>query len=222
MIVYKLKITLLSDTTFGRGDGVAGVIDQEVEHDNYGFPYLRGRTLKGLLSEESDNLISVVPKEARAYWENIACTLFGIPGSSLETMGILHVGDACLPEDLRTAVAWQIKNEELTNNEILDSLTAIRRQTAINSQIGVADEGSLRSFRVVIRQLEFEAKLIFETQPKQESLSLLAASVLALRRIGSGRNRGRGHVKCSLHDNAGEDITHDYLNLFGKVMEEVK
>jgi RAMP superfamily len=222
LIIYKLKITLLSDTTFGRGDGVAGVIDQEVEHDAYGFPYLRGRTLKGLLSEEADNLISVLLVDIRADWENIGCNLFGVPGSSLQSMGIMHVGDACLPEDLRTVVAWQIKNEELTKNEILDSLTTIRRQTAINSQIGVADAGSLRSFRVVLRQLEFQADLIFETQPSHEILALLTASVLALRRIGSGRNRGRGHVKCTLHDTSGKDITHDYLNLFGKVEEKVK
>lgn len=221
MIIYKFKITLLSDTTFGRGDGVAGMIDQEVEHDAYGFPYLRGRTLKGLLSEEADNLIGVLEADISSYWENIACTLFGIPGSSLQSMGIMHVGDACLPEDLRTAVAWQIKNEELTNNDVLDSLTTIRRQTAINSQIGVAEEGSLRSFRVVLRQLEFQADLIFETQPSDEILSLLAASTLALRRIGSGRNRGRGHIKCTLHDTSGKDITHDYLNLFGKVEEKV-
>ncbi|HLO85624.1 MAG TPA: RAMP superfamily CRISPR-associated protein, partial [Nostocaceae cyanobacterium] len=192
MIIYKLKITLLSDTTFGRGDGVAGVIDQEVEHDNYGFPYVRGRNLKGLLSEEADNLIGILPEEnVRPHWEKLACILFGVPGSYLQTMGSIRVGDACLPEDLRTAVAWQIKHEELTKNEVLDSLTTVRRQTAINSQIGVAEKGSLRSFRVVMRQLEFEAKLIFETQPSQEILSLLAASVLALRRIGSGRNRGR-------------------------------
>lgn len=49
--MYSIKIKLLSDTTFGRGDGVAGLVDQEVEHDQYGFPFLRGRTLKGLLSE---------------------------------------------------------------------------------------------------------------------------------------------------------------------------
>ncbi|MEH2042486.1 RAMP superfamily CRISPR-associated protein [Nostoc sp.] len=223
MTIYKLKITLLSDTTFGRGDGIAGLIDQEVEHDAYGFPYLRGRTLKGLLSEESDNLIGVLlPTDVCSYWENIACTLFGVPGSSLQTMGIMHVGDACLPEDLRTAVAWQIKKEKLMNNEVLDSLTTIRRQTAINSQIGVADEGSLRSFRVVIRQLEFQADLIFETQPGHEILSLLSASILALRRIGSGRNRGRGHVKCTLHDACGKDITYDDLNLFGKVEEKIR
>lgn len=28
-----LHLKLLSDTTFGRGDGVSGLVDQEIEHD---------------------------------------------------------------------------------------------------------------------------------------------------------------------------------------------
>ncbi len=215
MSTYKLIIKLLSDTTFGRGDGVAGLIDQEVEHDSSGFPYLRGRTLKGLLSEECDNLIAVLPENIRSDWENVACRLFGIPGSSLKTIGEMHVGDACFPDDLREVVAWQIKNQELTDKEVLNSLTTVRRQTAINYQTCVADKGSLRSFRVVIRALEFKADLLFENQPNDELLSLLAVSTLALRRMGSGRNRGRGHVQCTLHDASEQDITHRYANLFG-------
>ncbi|MGM3309667.1 RAMP superfamily CRISPR-associated protein [Anabaena sp. WFMT] len=221
MTIYQLKINLLSDTTFGRGDGVAGLIDQEVEHDVYGFPYLRGRTLKGLLSEECDNLISVLPDNIRFIWENIACTLFGQPGSTLGTIAAMRVGDACLPEDLREVVAWQIKNETLTDKEVLDSLTTIRRQTSINSVTSTADKGSLRSFRVIIRQIEFKADLSFETQPSDEILSLLSIGTLALRRIGSGRNRGRGHIRCTLHSSSGKEITYQYINMFGKNQEKI-
>ncbi|BAZ06396.1 RAMP superfamily CRISPR-associated protein [Calothrix sp. NIES-3974] len=218
---YKLKIKLLSDTTFGRGDGVAGLVDQEVEHDKYGLPYLRGRTLKGLLSEECDNLISILPDEnQRNYWTSIACQLFGIPGSKLETTAAMHIGDAYLPEDLRQAVAYEVDNEQLTNQDILHSLTTIRRQTAINYENGVAEKGSLRSFRVVIRDLEFQADLLFEKQPSDAMLSLLSVGTLALRRLGSGRNRGRGHVCCRLHDADGKDITEDYLNLFATIKLE--
>lgn len=221
MTIYQLKIKLISDTTFGRGDGVAGLIDQEVEHDSCGFPYLRGRTLKGLLSEECDNLIAVLQNDSsRAYWENLACTLFGTPGSILGTTAAMHVGDACLPDDLREAVAWQIQDKTLTKEEVLESLTTIRRQTAIDSQTGTADKGSLRSFRVIIRQLEFKADLLFETQPSDEMLSILAVGILALRRVGSGRNRGRGHVQCTLHNNVEEEITQQYVNLFGKIPEK--
>ncbi|HBY76367.1 MAG TPA: RAMP superfamily protein, partial [Cyanobacteria bacterium UBA11148] len=113
MSTYTLKIKLLSDATFGRGDGVAGLVDQEVEHDRYGFPYLRGRTLKGLLSEECDNLIAVLPEDSqRQHWQEIANCLFGIPGSTLETQGKVHVGDACLPSDLRYAIAAQLDAEQ--------------------------------------------------------------------------------------------------------------
>jgi hypothetical protein len=219
MPIYQLKIKLLSDTTFGRGDGVAGLIDQEVEHDPFGFPYLRGRTLKGLLSEEGDNLIAMLTNH-RPSWERVACDLFGTLGSTLGTMGAVHVGDACLPEDLRQAVAFQIKDETLTKTEVLDSLTTIRRQTSIDPQSGTADEGSLRSFRVVLRDLCFTADLIFEKMPSDEMLSLVAVVSLALRRLGSGRNRGRGHVQCTLHDADGNDITHHYANYFGQEIKE--
>ena len=219
MSIYQLKLKLLSDTTFGRGDGVAGLIDQEVEHDPYGFPYLRGRTLKGLLSEECDNLMAVLSNHQQD-WEQVACKLFGTLGSTLGTIGAVHVGDACLPKDLREAVAFQIEDGTLTKTEVLDSLTIIRRQTAINSESGIADEGSLRSFRVVLRDLCFTADLIFEKMPSDEIMSLLAVSCLALRRLGSGRNRGRGRVRCTLYDAEDNDITHQYANHFGTEIKE--
>jgi RAMP superfamily len=219
MSIYQLKIKLLSDTTFGRGDGVAGLVDQEVEHDPYGFPYLRGRTLKGLLSEECDNLIAILTNY-RSSWETVACDLFGTLGSTSGTIASVHVGDAYLPEDLRQAVAFQIEDNTLTKTEVLDSLTTIRRQTAIDTQSGTSDEGSLRSFRVVLRDLYFTANLIFESTPSDEMLSLLAVGTMALRRLGSGRNRGRGHVQCTLHDSKENDITHEYTKVFGTEIKE--
>jgi len=211
MPTYTLNIHLLSDTTFGRGDGVAGLIDQEVEHDPYGFPYLRGRTLKGLLSEECDNLIQTLPSHQTSHWQGVARELFGKPGSTLDTIGAVHVGDARLPEDLRQAVAYQIAQGTLTRAEILDSLTTIRRQTAINPETGAPDRGSLRSARVVLRGLTFTADLYFEQQPTPDQLCLLRVGAKALRYLGSGRNRGRGHVRCSLQ---GTSLPPDYLDRF--------
>jgi len=223
---YFINIELLSDTTFGRGDGVAGLIDQEVEHDSYGFPYLRGRTLKGLLSEECDNLLCLIP-DPQQHWLNARNKLLGIAGSTMETQSIMHVGDACLPEDLRQEVAKQFKLEQyvgeitLTPKDILSSLTTFRRQTAINSKEGVAKDKSLRSSRVVLRKLCFTAPITLNIMPSDDSpkiLALLAVSVLALRHIGSGRNRGRGHVKCTLWEKENnkepEEITTKNLRYF--------
>lgn len=213
MSLYHLRLQLLSDTTFGRGDGVAGLIDQEVEHDAHGFPYLRGRTLKGLLSEECDNLIAVMADAKRQHWQHIAARLFGVPGSTLDTMALMHVGDACLPEDLRSAIAQQINQGDLKREQVLDSLTTVRRQTAIATDTGVADPNSLRSARVVLRDLCFTAHLFLEEEPSPDMLALLVAGAAALRRVGSGRNRGRGHVHCTIWD--GENpLDKKFLNPF--------
>lgn len=214
---YCLHLILLSDATFGRGDGVAGFIDQEVEHDSYGFPYLRGRTLKGLLSEECDNLMHQLTDQSR--WQTAAEKLFGKAGSTLDTIAQMHVGDACLPADLRQAVAAQIENsrasdpERLTREDVLASLTTIRRQTAIDPQMGVPDSGSLRSARVILRQMRFCAPLQFDTAPEPDLLTLLSVGTLALRRVGSGRNRGRGTVQCHLYQDEA-DITKAWATRF--------
>ena len=214
---YKLKIKLLSDTTFGRGDGVAGIVDQEVEHDSYGLPYLRGRTLKGLLSEECDNLIDTLLTANQKYWQDLTCKLFGVSGSGLNIMAAVHIGDARLPSDLQQAVAHAIQENDLTSQQILSSLTIIRKQTAISAETGVAEAKSLRSARIVIRDLDFTSDLLFETETVgQDMLTLLAVGTLSLRHLGSGRNRGRGHVQCTLHDVEGNDITKNHIHRFGQ------
>lgn len=235
MNIYELRIhiKLLSDTTFGRGDGVAGLVDQEVEHDSYGFPYLRGRTLKGLLSEECDNLIILLKDEVFRHWKDVRDKLFGVSGSVIEKSSSMHVGDACLPDKLREAVGIQIEKERhkdkpvLTPTDILHSLTTIRRQTAINPSNGAADSGSLRSARVVMRHRlntppRFTAFLFFDEEPTPDMKALLSVGVLALRHIGSGRNRGRGHVQCSLYNTNGQDITQNFVSRFGTIEEVSK
>lgn len=80
-----LTLTLLSDATFARGDGVSGVVDEEVEYDAVtGLPFVRGRTLKGLLTEACANLLyglgrANAPGETRLH--AAAARLFGEPGS---------------------------------------------------------------------------------------------------------------------------------------------
>lgn len=221
MSEYQLKLHLLSDATFGRGDGVAGIVDQEVEQDRYGFPFLRGRTLKGLLREECDNLIVNLTAQ-QDHWWGISAKLFGTPGSDLSGIARMQVGDAVLPTNLRQSVAAQIQQEQygsLTNHKpltataILESLTTLRRQTAIDAVKGSADNRSLRTHRVILRSLEFTADLDLQMRDSDpsDSLTLLAAGALALRRVGSGRNRGRGHIRCTLWQNS-IDITTQYCD----------
>jgi len=198
----QLRFTLLSDATFGRGDGVAGLVDEEIEHDTLtGLPYLRGRTLKGLLVEECANILYALQRNP-AYDAlcQAARDLFGNPGSTLDDDGLLHIGHAQLPQTLRDAIATDVEAGRLSANDILESLTAIRRQTAIDDS-GAPERESLRAMRVLLRDLPLQADLTSEVPISDHHRALLVACALGLRRAGIGRNRGRGRLgKMQLHD----------------------
>lgn len=202
---FSLKITLESDTTFGRGDGVAGWIDAEVEHDEHGLPYLRGRALKGLLAEECANILFSLKhfstKAKYADWETAAANLFGKGGSKFEDNSLMNVGNAVLPDDLRQAVRFAVEKNQFSAEEVLQSLTTIRRQTAIEAD-GAPKKNSLRSARVVLRETIFTADIDFRSEiTNQKMLMLLGASAAGLQRVGLGRNRGRGKVSVEFSAN---------------------
>ncbi|MCO5188114.1 MAG: hypothetical protein M9918_07965 [Anaerolineae bacterium] len=199
--IANLHITLRSDTTFGRGDGVAGLVDQEIVHNpKSGLPFVRGRTLKGLLVEECANILFVVPSNQTL--EQAAKFLFGDPGSHLMDDAMMRVGAAHLPLSVRDAVAYAIADKQWTAHDVLESLTAIRRQTSVDNQTGVPEKGSLRAMRVLMRETNLTSELVFGRKPTSAEWALLAACVAGLRRGGTGRNRGRGRLQAVLEDEA--------------------
>lgn len=213
-----LHLKLLSDATFGNGDGVVGLVDTEIEHDNFGLPFLRGRTLKGLLAEECANILFALEKQKSPkldVFKALAQFLFGSPGSTINDDSAMKVGAARLPAELRKAVEIEINKKRLTSTEILNSLTSVRRQTAINQETGVAEDHSLRSLRVLLRQTQLTSLLSFSQTPKDETLALLSACVLSLHRAGTGRNRGRGRLKAWLED---DDFTTKKFSQFEKLV----
>jgi CRISPR/Cas system CSM-associated protein Csm3 (group 7 of RAMP superfamily) len=107
----------------------------------------------------------------------------------------------------------------LRPTEVLESLTAIRRQTAVDEKTGAPEEGSLRSMRVVLRNTPFVAELHFDEDPDQTAKALLAACVLSLRRAGTGRNRGRGRLTARLYDQQGNDITGEWFEHFRRLVK---
>lgn len=224
---YTLEMTLKSDTTFGRGDGVAGLIDVEIEHDEVGLPFLRGRALKGLLVEECANLLFAFEKQGVVNldeWHEAAKFLFGKSGSSLDDDAKMFVGDCKLPDDLHDAIAKAIADKTIKEEnrvkveEVLNSLTAIRRQTAM-SEKGSPKENSLRSVRVVIRENTFTSNLSFSETPNEEALALLSFCAKGLRRVGLGRNRGRGKVCVRFLEGGNET---DYFDKFPTKVEQAK
>lgn len=224
-MTLEVHVTLKSDATFGRGDGVAGLVDEEVEHDREtGLPFLRGRTLKGLLVEECANILFALEKwnsSVLPQLQQAALFLFGQAGSTSSGVAKMHVGAAMLPKTLRDAVYADIKAvpPRLTPTEVLESLTAIRRQTAVDEETGAPEKGSLRSMRVILRGTPFVARLDFTEEPDTDARALLAACVLSLRRAGTGRNRGRGRLSAKLCDSQGNDIPATYFAHFQQLVQ---
>ena len=200
---YTLELELLSDATFGGGDGVAGLVDTEIEYDvRTGLPFLRGRTLRGLLVEECANVLFALEQQGllTISLQDAAKAMFGKPGSGNNDTGTLHVGAAKFPEDVEAAIRREVNNNRLTPAQTLDLLTGIRRQTAVDYDREAPRDNSLRNHRFLLRKTRLYARLEFFNEPSDLQVALLAAVALSVRRAGSGRNRGRGKIKAILRD----------------------
>lgn len=193
-----LRIELLSDTAFGRGDGVAGVVDNEIEHDvATGLPIIKGRTLKGLIVESCADLLyglNAINPALHNRFDAIAQSLFGLPGSDLESTGIVHFHTATLPPDF---VQW-IKASRATRQEIQAAFTTIRRQTAVDPERDTPMDETLRATRVVNRGTVFHAPISADDQLSDEQIALLAACCATTRYAGLNRTRGLGHISIAL------------------------
>jgi CRISPR/Cas system CSM-associated protein Csm3 (group 7 of RAMP superfamily) len=212
MTPTKIIITLKSASTFGSGSGVPGLVDREIEHNENGFPFLRGKTLKGLLAESAENItFALEDLQKKSGWTKAKENLFGLGGAGLKERGILHIEDAQLPEALRA----EILNENWENEDVLYSLTGIRRQTSINEH-GAPDHATLRSMRVLLPGVTLEAKISFDREPSDMELQLLNAAVLDFRHAGTGRNRGRGWLKAELDD---AQVTQKLFTAFGEAIK---
>jgi len=210
-----LRFRLESDATFGRGDGIPGLVDRDVALDAYGCPYLHGRTLKGLLGESCADLrFALENHPSKANWKAAADALFGIPGSCNE-QGILRIGHAQLPVALCATIRKEVERGEKgwTRQEVTASLTTVRRQTALEIG-GAPDQHTLRSIRVILRETRFEAQLTFMRTLEVHEQALLSACVKGLRRAGTARNRGRGRIDAWLEDETNQKVSDTWFTEF--------
>lgn len=236
-----LKITLLSNAIFGKGDGVAGEVDIEIQHDELGCPFLSGKEIKGILVEECADILALLPEgsQARIKLENAACSLFGRPGSLLDDQSKMFISDAELPDDLKKALSIEKERfftlrsadynkieehhiKEINNLfrlQVLEAFTTIRSQTAMDEN-GVAKEHSLRSSRVILRNNLFVSKIYLNGLSVEESetcLALLSACVKAFRRVGNSRNRGLGKIAVEILDNHNNKLGDKYFEIFKQI-----
>jgi hypothetical protein len=189
-----IQIELLSDTTFSRGEGTAGLVDVEVEHDAWGLPFLGGKAVRGLLRDSWLSMQEGFPELAPS-----AVRLFG-PEGDCDESSMLHIGDAVVDEETRRWIqaAQTRANHPVSPAAVLEALTDMRRQTSEMRQTGAPAETTLRAVRVIVRGLILCAPLHWLADPTPQDVRCLCLALLATRHAGLSRNRGRGHVRMSL------------------------
>ena len=193
----KIKIELLSDLCTCSGETYNSMVDMDVVYDENGIPYIPAKRLKGCIRESALEMqeLGIITQEE---YEKI----FGREGSvrsafSLSNAYILGFDEAV--EDLRNCTYKDLSSPQ----NVLNQYTYIRTQTAVNLKTGVAEDGSLRTIRVVKKGLKFEAECNWnkgsqKVEKGQEEI--LKQAVSLVKHIGVSRTRGLGLVEMSLHE----------------------
>ena len=189
-----IQIELLSDAAFGRGEGTAGVVDVEVEHDEWGLPLLGGKTIRGLLRDSWFPMGHCFPELDEA-----ARRVFGTE-ADCDECSIVRIGDAVVDDVTRRWIeaAEARENHPIPPAAVLEALTDIRRQTSEDRRTGAPAETTLRAVRVIVRGLTLQAPLHWLADPTARDVRCLSLALLATRHAGLSRNRGRGHIRMTL------------------------
>ena len=199
-MTFSLKVALLSDASFASGEGIAGQLDNDVEHDTRGLPTIGAKRLGGLLADEGRELLDSIPNPHRARWEEVHQRVFGVAGSGLTGQGSAHISTARLPAVVRRSLA--------SDPALIASCTTVRRQTVIDPTTGSPKPRLLRATKVVVKGVWFVARVDLETstevdletqkENEERDRAWLATCASLLRRGGLRRNRGRGKLACSV------------------------
>ena len=192
----KLQIELKSDLCAGSGESLGSLIDTDICYDEYGFPYIPSKRLKGLIKEAFIEYMDWKKDESLI---KVKEELFGTEDS--RDSGNLRIDNAYLKNI--SSIENDIENIEeqykkyLSKQRIVELNTDIRYQTAVDEESGVAKENSLRSIRVLESGNVFEA---FIECDKEAEEKILEKCIKLLTHMGNNRTRGLGEVKCSIID----------------------
>ncbi len=181
----KIQMKLMSDTIFGNGESIPGAEDISVLCDEYGFPYFKGGTFKGILREEYERYLDWMGMDASQINKELY-RLFGNEGDEIDASK-LKFSDFTLSDYVKSEILKCVG--ENSYNMVQDITTNLRAFTAIDKN-GVAKEGSLRYARCVDQGLVFYSEVICEDSDKE----LFKEIVTGIKWVGTMRNRGFGNV----------------------------
>ena len=188
----KIKMKLLSDVIFGNGMSIPGGEDISVLRDEYGFPYYKGGTFKGVLREELERLLEL---KGESNSQTIIKELLGESGDSeIESDSKLVFSDFTLSDAVKGVMVKELGKDN--PERVLNDLTHVRTFTALSDD-GTVQHGSLRVARCVNKGLVFYGS-INNTDDKYNEL--IKETLGMIKWIGSMRNRGFGRIELAVEE----------------------
>lgn len=169
----------------GSGLAAGADVDSLVIKDRFNMPYVPGKTIKGLVREAVDDMISLCNIE---YEEEDYLKVFGYQDDEME--------------EAKKDVVMKMSESFFTNAEVKDAEPIIRNglqrfmyssvsNTAIEEN-GIAKEHSLRKTQVVV-PCTLNGQIIGVPDSMAE---LLLKALLYIKNMGTDRNRGLG--RCTI------------------------
>ncbi len=147
-------------------------------------------------------IINNLNEDKKNKFEIISENLFGKKYNSKyqdsQHEGALKFSNASLSEEVSNYLKRLVEDKKIDNSEVINSLTDIRYFTKIDNKSGVAKKGSLRSARILNRNISFYSNIYVEKELEEDEVALLLCGIKSLRHLGSLRSRGKGLVKCTL------------------------
>jgi len=175
-IIFKAEFH--SDWHCGSGLAAGADVDLLVIKDKAGFPYIPGKTIKGLLRDEMQTLVDL-----EILKEEVLLSLFGDePHNDNGSDGKCCFSNATLTKRIQ---------DYLTPNNCGPTLFRSLASTAIEEN-GQAKEHSLRRMEVVV-PLTLFGKI---SDIPKDHLETMKDILQLVKRLGTGRNRGLG--RCTL------------------------
>lgn len=192
-----LTVSFHSEWHCGTGAGKHGGVDRTIALDDEGFPYVPGRTLKGLWRDACERVAHALddgkdggkPGE----WTRLVRTLFGDPKLSVHggtsSHSLVHVRDG------RLTAPWR---ERLLGSEkdlLTPGLRVTRAGVAISEVTGTARPDYLRLIEFARGGLDVEASFTIAA-PKHWAIDLvLSAGLAEVTALGAHRRRGAGRCR---------------------------
>lgn len=181
---YELSIRLLSDLCVSDGGVYNSSLDMDICHDEYGFPYIPARRIKGCLRE--------CARELRD-WGREDIDIEKMFGSIKNERGAVSIRNAYVENygHLREQVVEHRNSLLFHPQNVLSHYSYIRTQTAVDKETGTAKDKYLRAMRVAKKDLVFVAEVEMEDEYKSQFDDILAV----FHYMGISRTRGLGEIE---------------------------